>query len=363
MSRSSRGAASRVALLVVTNLGVLLLLLVLMEGCSSAVLLTYNVLKTPPLAERLHTRYDAELGWVNVPGVRIPDMYGEGIGLTTNQRGFRGAREVSDAVPAGRLRVICSGDSFTLGYGVGDDETWCARLEQAGGIEAVNMGQGGYGLDQAYLWYLRDGVRLQHQVHILAFITDDVRRMRFERFISYPKPVLVPEGDSIRVANVPVPRRSGFITWLNRNAASFGDLRMVQLTARMAGRSAGAARNPAVLDNDEVRHVIAWLVKDLADRHAAAGRTLILVHLPTDYELRGAAPPQWQPFFGELAAQLGIEYIDLFPQFQSLPDSTLAATFLRPGEVQFPSAAGHLTALGNDMVARLLRPYLPVPPE
>ena len=40
-------------------------------------------------------------------------------------------------------------------------------------FESVNMRQGGYGLDQAYLWYQRDGTRLAHDVHIFAFIFDD----------------------------------------------------------------------------------------------------------------------------------------------------------------------------------------------
>ena len=29
------------------------------------------------------------------------------------------------------------------------------------------MGQGGYGIDQAYLWYKRDGTKLDHDVQIL----------------------------------------------------------------------------------------------------------------------------------------------------------------------------------------------------
>lgn len=116
--------------------------------------------------------------------------------------------------------MICSGDSFTLGYGVRDDETWCHQLMQLDDrLETVNMGQGGYGFDQAYLWFRRDGVRLAHHVQVFAFISDDFRRMERVEFIGYAKPVLRVVGDSLRVDNVPVPRRGyGVASWFTRNA-------------------------------------------------------------------------------------------------------------------------------------------------
>lgn len=68
-----------------------------------------------------------------------PNFYGPGVGLNTNSRGFRGMMPVSDAVPNGKLRIVCSGDSFTLGWGVGDDEAWCAQLA-SDETDVVNMG-------------------------------------------------------------------------------------------------------------------------------------------------------------------------------------------------------------------------------
>jgi len=81
-------------------------------------------------------------------------------------------------VPPGYLRVIGSGDSFTLGHGVANGQTWCARLEEIDPrFENVNMGQGGYGADQAYLSYRRDRRRLDRDTHIFAFISDDLHRL------------------------------------------------------------------------------------------------------------------------------------------------------------------------------------------
>lgn len=47
--------------------------------------------------------------------------------------------------------AISFGDSFTLGHEVDDDETWQAAFEQMTGMPILNMGVGGYGIDQAVL--------------------------------------------------------------------------------------------------------------------------------------------------------------------------------------------------------------------
>ena len=58
------------------------------------------------VAERRHTQYDPDLGWVNEPNIDIPDMYGPGIYLRTNSQGFRNNHDISPAVPAGKARII-----------------------------------------------------------------------------------------------------------------------------------------------------------------------------------------------------------------------------------------------------------------
>jgi hypothetical protein len=107
------------------------LLLFLIEGLSSAVLFflgnTHTDAKVAestseeraPVAERRHTEYDSELGWINVKNADIPDMYGEGVYLKTNSEAVRAERDYSESVESGRIRAVCSGDSFTYKYGAG----------------------------------------------------------------------------------------------------------------------------------------------------------------------------------------------------------------------------------------------------
>ncbi len=116
------------------------------EGLCSLGLLSWDLVfrSKRPVAERVHTDYDEELGWVNRPSVQIKDLYGPGRTLTINAQGFRATRDYPVEVPEGKVRILASGDSFTLGYGVGDADTWCAALERTDPrLEIVNMGQGG----------------------------------------------------------------------------------------------------------------------------------------------------------------------------------------------------------------------------
>ena len=181
------GFGARVLNLVL-GLVLILLGLVLLEGISSAVLFVWDIVQTSrrPLAERTHTRYDELLGWVNVEKVEVEDLYGEGLSLRTNSQGFRANQDYDVTPPNGKLRIICSGDSFTLGYGVDNDHTWCQLLTTLDDrLQTINMGQGGYGIDQAYLWYERDGLPLQPDVHLFTFITADFWRMRQRSFHGY----------------------------------------------------------------------------------------------------------------------------------------------------------------------------------
>src|SRR5262245_42721379 len=114
--------------LIVGNVAIFILILIVIEGLASYAIIARFLMSTNIVVERRHTKYDPDLGWVNEPNVHIPDIYGPGIDLRINTQGFRNNHDFSRTVPAGKVRLICSGNSFTLGYGVGNDDTWCNRL-------------------------------------------------------------------------------------------------------------------------------------------------------------------------------------------------------------------------------------------
>ena len=90
--------------------------------------------------------------------------------------GARGGREYDAAPPPAVLRVAFYGESFVWGSQVDDGDAFPARLEALDpSIEALNMGVGGYGTDQALLRLRREG-RLGAQVVCMGIALESIGR-------------------------------------------------------------------------------------------------------------------------------------------------------------------------------------------
>lgn len=336
------GRRAAFAVLLAAAVGAFLIL----EGLASCLLIVDRLAlrAEPVVAERTHCRYDETIGWVQLPKLDLENQYGPGVFLHTNARGFRGSAEVDADVPAGRTRIVCSGDSFTLGYGVNDDQAWCRILAALDPRrETVNMGQGGYGVDQAYLWYLRDGEPLAHQGHVFAVDSVSFERMRYATFLGYGRPVLRLVDGTLAVTNAPIPRRGYAVPWLTQNAKIFAELRSVELLTKMLGRF---ARSDAGRSSDDVRETSARIIADLRAVNERKGSHLVLVFLPvpTDYD-RGESEP-WRRWLRREAADREIPYVDLVEELRKLPEDEW--------DRLFDTATGHYSVEGNRRVARLI---------
>src|SRR2546430_13620492 len=104
MSKSDNRRRTSYFRLIIGNLLALLLIFFLFEGAASYLLVLYDIVKTRPIAERLHTEYDPELGWVNKRNVDLPNMYGHGVFLRINNQRFRADHDFDVTVPPGKLR-------------------------------------------------------------------------------------------------------------------------------------------------------------------------------------------------------------------------------------------------------------------
>lgn len=341
--------------------------LVLVEGLASAVISAGLLFgSSGRLAQERYARYDPDLGWVSLPHVAIPDMYGPGAPLHTNARGFRGRAEVGDAAPPGKRRVVCSGDSFTLGYGVGDDDTWCARLAALDPrLETVNMGQGGYGVDQAFLWYRRDGAALAPRLHLFAFIDADFERMRSPRFLDYGKPTLTLRDGALAVADVPAWRRPFWMPTVRvreivKRTKAY---ELAERLRRRAGGDAPALATPPADPEERARitSVALAVFDELRTLAQKNGGALVLVYLPTLIDCRLPPDPSaslggidWWKTIGPRAAAAGHEIIDLSDACRRLPPSEVDRLFFPEGAVRYYGAAGHYTPAGNAFVATQL---------
>jgi hypothetical protein len=365
-TRSSVGSfmapLRRVALFMTITISVFFLV----EGCSSSLLALREWTKRPPGSTIRH--HDPLLGWVTDTSLSRPALW-SGSGLHTNSQGFRGQSEIADLVPAGRIRVLCSGDSFAFGEQVGDDEAWCQLLtQQDRRLETVNLGLSGYGIDQAYLRYRRDTEPLEYDIHLFTFIGPDLTRVGERDHSGYAKPYFELENDTLVVRGVPVPsalpRLTRISTWLTEHVRSleFGSRIARRLGSMLSSESAPRFER-IDLERDRIAPLAKQIFHQVQQLNEKKNSVAVFVYLPLEQEFDETLPwadsceacKTWRPWMGAVMDSLGYNYIDLTPALREVPWKE-AISFFIPGD-------GHYSAAGNAWVAETLYDYLRDLPE
>jgi len=344
----------RKALVVVPVIAVLTV--VFAEGACSILFFIVEIRGQGIRAETTHTEHDPLLGWINKPNVWIPDLYGPGKGLRTNSQRFRNDRDFPVAVPPGKRRWICCGDSFTLGYGVDGKDCWCSLLSTLlPDTECVNMGQAGYAVHQAFLWYMRDGVKLEHNVLAFAFISGDFSRMDDTDPSDYPAPRLGLEDGKITIEDVPVPRPSFVARHLPRLREAVWRLRMMWLVQECAGKLRSAKREaPEHAQSFRREELVSAMIGTLNNACRGAGRTLLLIHLPMEGNHRPGSGSSLRAFLRTHAQAHGWIYLDLIADFQNLDQRAVPGLFINDDIPGFIYARGHYNEKGNRYIAELI---------
>ena len=312
-------------------------------------------------------RFDPWFGWTNRPGatgpIRAVGQYDAFARI--NSRGLRD-REIDPARAKGRLRVLCLGDSFTWGQGVGDDETYPKLLErELTGAEAINAGVSAWGTAQELLWLEREGFGYSPDVVTIGFYLNDFADNASDSMFGYRRPVYTLEDGRLLLKSVPIPMpRKGPLVepcepslgshlltprlllagwqWLDR-----GFLRAADLTPIQHARLRGAAPHPppaeaetgAILD--EARRVC-----------EARGVRFLVLAIPSVCQVRPSSPVPCRvqddmtyAALIRLCAAAGIDVVE--------PLDELRAAEAR-GLPVFPPSAFHWNVAGHRIAARLL---------
>jgi len=131
---------------------------------------------------------DSDLGWTLRPGRRktkLPDAI--------NAAGMRDDREYAKIPDPGVVRIAAFGESFTYGEEVALGENWTKQLAAMEPmVEVLNYGVGGYGLDQAFLRYLKLGQEYRPDIVLIGYMSENMARS-----VSVYRPFLVPKGGGI----------------------------------------------------------------------------------------------------------------------------------------------------------------------
>ena len=314
---------------------------------------------------------DADLGWTLKPN-------GRGGLYEANDAGLRGrnGEHVDLHAPTGKVRIAVYGDSFTHGDEVSLEDTWPFRLgKRASGLDVLNFGVPGYGMDQAYLRYERDGARFDAHIHMLCIWPEDiVRNLNVIRFYliphsnlstSKPRLVLGADGRSLTRVNVPTMGDAEFLdtvlgrlvhpsmthdAWYDADDVAAHWLQR-PFTWRVAAGMQRAYQRKRDREAEyfqpgsEANRLAVAIAQEFAMRVTAAGGVPIITVIPArEYLDRHAAEGGWP--LVRLLRDAGIEVIDLGPPIaQAVRVDGVQALFL-------PS--GHMTALGNDRIAAAL---------
>jgi hypothetical protein len=331
--------------------------LIFMEGAASLLLFGMQMSTGHRAWSIRYSLPDPLVGSVGIPDLSIKDAFGPGVSLRTDSRGFRGDEEIPFKSPKGKLRILCSGDSMTFGYGIGNDEAWPARLAAIDPrIDTVNMGYIGYGLDQMYLRYLRDGAAIGHDAHILALIPLDMSRVG--RYVEWPpsrRPRLELRDGRLVVVNYPL-RPASLTSRAIHRLIMLGRVYRLRILQLLRWLSA-----PARLEEDlpKVKDRTLRMIENLANIEKRKHATLIVVLLPYGGNRPDwAAEEAWSEFFGRELPRRGIRFYDLAADFQSLPLARVRTAHFRDGFY-----ADHYTREGADLVAELMRRRLLSVPE
>ena len=242
--------------------------------------------------------YDAELGWAPVPNSASTVTTARTIHASHNSLGFRDI----EFNPDGRPVMLFVGDSFVWGVDAEASERFTdllrARLPQ---YQMVNAGVSGYGTDQEHLWLKRIWPKINPDVVVLFFCTDNDRKDNTSnvRYGRYRKPYFQTAADgTLQLNGQPVPKSLQLLikeSWLVRHL----------WLARVAALASVEISAPPV----DVPDPTEPLVGRIHDFVGAHGARLLVALQSTDDRLIARLKGDHIPYVAfDGAAAYGIEY-------------------------------------------------------
>lgn len=323
------------------------------------VLSTRNFVARP--LDQMHnvaTEYDARVGWVQAPDLKIatPEL---GQFLTTGEYGAR--MSSTKILPLQPGSVLMVGDSFGAGSEVLDAESWPAQLERQAGINVINAGVGGYGLDQIVL-------RAEALVPLLKPRMLLVQT-RLEYGISVdrmsvsggtPKPYFTVQNSELALHNDPVPKvapNRANIGWVR---SIFGHSYLIQYVMTRLNLLQWWGDPASIkweLTPDEAVQVGCLLMRRMAD---IGPRYHIPVALVVQYS---GLEPMEQPLHWEhdrdqllaCARSQPLEVVDTLEALRSAYKTDDLASYQRLWMMHDHNRVyGHMSAEGNRLIANLV---------
>ncbi len=238
--------------------------------------------------------------------------------------------------PPNVTRIMTMGCSTTFGWGVGDDESYPARLEarlQEEGypnVEVINAGQPGYTSFQGRWLWETVAYRYQPDIVLLGFVVQDARKAQYSDL-----------SQALQTGSAEFFKRNLLYKWrLYLLLKSARDRDVIRTKERPDDGDEGVYRVSRQQYLDNLR----------ALRAAIEATGARVVHFGYPLERRGYTKDHRNILRAE-AADKGLPHFDPSDQIEEAS---------RQEELYFPRDRGHANAAGNDMIARLMVEFLEV---
>jgi hypothetical protein len=279
-----------------------------------------------------------------------------------NSVGFRDTEHAKDK-PAGTIRILGLGDSFTFGWGVALEQTFLKQLEQslhqaaARPVETFNVAVPGWGLNHYYIALKEFGLGYRPDLVVVGYWTDDLDGPPAEKLGAVP--------DAAWEGERRAPHRGGVMSHLRifnffyhladdikyRNRSK----RIPYLHDLQARRSEWTTRAHHLIFDPGPEatatyggqlHDHLFRIQRLATDNGAA---VVVVLIPDYSQL---FHPEFQHINRVLKAtaqELGITFIDMTPIYEATEET-------RPN--YFWPLDGHTNAVGHKAIADALMPVV-----
>lgn len=279
---------------------------------------------------------------------------------TINAERMRGVPVARERV-GGRGRIVCVGDSFTFGTGVADGETWPAQLEhdlrtfRGLDVEVLNGGVMGYDARQQVAWLSGRLLEFEPRIVLLCTYLNDLAPPRKQdrpenhpylaRMLRFGLTAEAPEPGAART------RAEGILGAVRRSS------RLVDLCAHRLHAVWNQRYTEGRLARSFEPEGAAWkeyrsLLEVARARCERAGAELRLVLYPMPVDLVAHPFREVHARVGELAAELGLPFLDLYP---AVHGNGIDRSIVHPRDAH-PDAPAHFRVAVA--VARWLEPDL-----
>jgi hypothetical protein len=275
-------------------------------------------------------RFDPELGWAPLQNITALHKKGDLSGLVhQNKYGLRGSDDMQLNKTAGKRRVLVLGDSYAWGYGVNQTELFSAPEVHGTNDEILNFGVSGYGTDQEYLFYQRDGTNFVADEVVVAFNPyNNVAHNLAPNQYGYLKPYFTLENQQLILHTEHIRKSTlrSMFSGLNHHSRVWNLLREVR---RVLGNSLERRRGIAEAREVEYRpedvserdragvDLTVAILKKLKDAASAQKADFCVIFIPYKPHIDKRLPYN-NPLVPLIAAGLthaGITYREPYPEF------------------------------------------------